>query len=671
MAALPFKVKATFDYASPHEDDLSFSNGQIITVTDEEDADWYYGEYAGVDGQKKQGLFPRNFVERYEPTTPPRPSRHPRPKRELEVEHDSTPHTRSEAEEEKEEHPTGDVAAKESMEEPSEASAVALEPVEQTQVGNVSAEAPPSGQVQQRKSLERQIEQDDVKSAPTAPSQAAKSPQPSTTKSPPPSVASKPASSSFRDRIAAFNRSSAQPVQPVKSGQPSSFVKKPYVPPPPSRDAYVRPPPEVPQAKVYKAQEDPNAQGVPAKEDTRTPGVGGGEDQPQPTSLKERIALLQKQQLEQAARHAEAAQKKEKPKKPPKKRSEPATEPAGGEEAPLERAATGAAVPDTESDVSSLPKPTRLRSRSKDGTPTASPMPAPQEFMSDSNDADQSAGGDTEDGEAPTAGRKVHRAPAPVQPPLPPARQPAPVQPESEEDETQESPGEEPQQGPLGAEAEEDEEVEEAEEPEGEEEEDIDPEIKRRMEIRDRMAKMSGGMGMAGMFGMPGGLPPKGTNNSKASGGTSKKQSMESEVAASASPPSQPVPIMALPGMAMPVLGQVRTPEPMDNPMESVETMDPRESESRSESLGKPRVEEKSFRAEPKSKAELRSPPPPPPNGSFSIFCIIHFNRGNLSPIESYVPAVPPTPSTIPSTGTSRAPPPPPPSSKHIGSLAS
>ena len=42
------------------------------------------------------------------------------------------------------------------------------------------------------------------------------------------------------------------------------------------------------------------------------PNVPDEEEQPKPTSLKERIALLQKQQMEQASRHADAAQKKEK-----------------------------------------------------------------------------------------------------------------------------------------------------------------------------------------------------------------------------------------------------------------------------------------------------------------------------------------------------------------------
>ena len=45
MPAVPFKVKAVFEYNSEEPDDLKFPNGQIITVTDDEDADWYTGEY--------------------------------------------------------------------------------------------------------------------------------------------------------------------------------------------------------------------------------------------------------------------------------------------------------------------------------------------------------------------------------------------------------------------------------------------------------------------------------------------------------------------------------------------------------------------------------------------------------------------------------------------------
>lgn len=54
----PFKVKAIFEYKSDYEDDLSFPVGQLITVTEVEDEEWYSGTYDG-----KSGMFPKNFVE--------------------------------------------------------------------------------------------------------------------------------------------------------------------------------------------------------------------------------------------------------------------------------------------------------------------------------------------------------------------------------------------------------------------------------------------------------------------------------------------------------------------------------------------------------------------------------------------------------------------------------
>src|SRR5271163_2816705 len=56
------EVKAKYDYNSGHEDDLSFSAGQIITVTEEVDEEWYNGEYVDGHGNVCQGMFPRNFV---------------------------------------------------------------------------------------------------------------------------------------------------------------------------------------------------------------------------------------------------------------------------------------------------------------------------------------------------------------------------------------------------------------------------------------------------------------------------------------------------------------------------------------------------------------------------------------------------------------------------------
>lgn len=55
--SVPFKVKALFDYASEYDDDLNFSQNQVITVTAIEDDEWYSGTYDG-----NTGMFPKNFV---------------------------------------------------------------------------------------------------------------------------------------------------------------------------------------------------------------------------------------------------------------------------------------------------------------------------------------------------------------------------------------------------------------------------------------------------------------------------------------------------------------------------------------------------------------------------------------------------------------------------------
>ncbi|KAG7195315.1 uncharacterized protein KQ657_003843 [Scheffersomyces spartinae] len=70
----PFKVKALYTYENDYEDDLTFSAGQILTVTVVEDDQWYTGTY---DGQ--EGIFPRNFVEIYH-ELPPVPVSRPTPK---------------------------------------------------------------------------------------------------------------------------------------------------------------------------------------------------------------------------------------------------------------------------------------------------------------------------------------------------------------------------------------------------------------------------------------------------------------------------------------------------------------------------------------------------------------------------------------------------------------
>jgi hypothetical protein len=487
MSTLPFKVKSLFDYTSPHDEDLSFPNAQIITVTEEEDADWYYGAYTDASGTKKEGLFPRNFVEKYEPAPPPRPVRTNRPKKEPEAPV-PPPITNEDDEDNDEGIPI-----------------VASPPIQMPSTKTETVQLPASPQSQSSK------EAPPVEAFPAPSQPAAPNPKPAapvSSKPAPPAVVEKPASGSFRDRIAAFNRPAAPPVAPFKPGGlggsgGSAFIKKPFVAPPPSKDAYVPPPREQAQ-KLYRREEDPELS-QPAEDDSvlsrAIPSLPASApddpDQPKPTSLKERIALLQKQQLEQAARHADAAQKKEKPKRPKQARGDSYDRAEGEEEDPrLEKinSADTIGADSTRPSKDEAETAPRTRRKSSRDTAASSGMLA-HDNPSDANDADQSAAGETtEEAEDASTGRddESRKPKAPGMAPAPPPRAPtAPVE-----------------QADVGDE-EDDAEEEEAEE------DDVDPEVRRRMEIRERMAKMSGGMGMAGMFGPPGGMPPMAAKKKK------------------------------------------------------------------------------------------------------------------------------------------------------------
>ncbi len=75
----PFQVKALYDYVSDHPDDLPFSANQIITVKVVEDEEWYTGSYTNSLGVQNEGMFPKNFVEILPPSPvpqiPQRPTR--------------------------------------------------------------------------------------------------------------------------------------------------------------------------------------------------------------------------------------------------------------------------------------------------------------------------------------------------------------------------------------------------------------------------------------------------------------------------------------------------------------------------------------------------------------------------------------------------------------------
>ncbi|KAI5920219.1 hypothetical protein F4810DRAFT_446214 [Camillea tinctor] len=617
MTAVPFRVKAVYEYSSNHEDDLPFAVGQIITVTDDEDADWYGGEYVDDSGVKYEGIFPRNFVEKYEPTAPPRPTRVRKKEPELAAAAEvvaatsapppplpssaapGSPPVDNSAQAQHDVHEATPVTSpRPSMASETRSPRVPAVPVASPpETAPVPAPAPFEPKVSPPISPPPAAQRfsPPAVAQPLPPKAPAQVQPPAQTRTPPP-VTTKPSSNSFKDRIAAFNKPTAPPVAPFKpsglgSGS-SGFIKKPFVAPPPSRNAYVPPPQNVPTAKVYRRDEDPEIKEAQAEsmENAERAGVVPGaseeqeDDQPKPTSLKERIALLQKQQAEAAQRHADAVAKKEKPKRPPKKRTDSeATQEAGGlSEAvasppPLERSDTGESAPKKSLDET---RPTRqslsIRRKSASGP-----------VENDGNEADMSGAGDTTEGQ---------------------------------EDLTEKEDGDEkPKNVPQPPEP-------EGEEGEEEEEEELDPEVRRKQELRARMAKMSGGMGMAGMFGPPGMMPMGGAQpikKPKPAPSSERRSSEVSERPASPRAMAPPVPtMMALPGMGRPKLQQEEeaaeesireeTTPVAANEQNSMATEPP------NSPPGGPPPVPGGRPAPPPVPTESRPPPPPPPAGAKS-----------------------------------------------------
>ena len=582
MPIAPFKVKAVYDYKSAEPDDLNFPNGQIITVTAEEDDDWYAGEYADGMGKRLEGIFPKNFVEKYEPEIPLRPSRPAKARKDT----DSTLAAVS-------------VPADTQMPEVGEEPAPKLREAEiipQFSAKGTSHEAlEPFAPTQATQgSVQRS-----TSSAATKP--PVQSPKPTINKPPPPQVAEKSDVGSFKDRMAMFNKPAAPPIAPFKPGgagsAASGFIKKPFVAPPPSKNAYVPPPREPPPPKIYRREEDPSLAAEQTSESTTVvpppidPEATADEDQPKPTSLKDRIALLQKQQMEQA-RRAEGTSKKEKPKKPPKKHSEveESVEPSEAPPRPtIDRAGSGDIAGKKSVDFADDESgPFRGHaSRQASGHPGLATPPQPsRELVSDTNDADDDTeeapdtSAEEERGSTRYAGAGAH----------PTAHSKHVVQPALRKGEDD---------------AEEDDDA--ADEDEAEEE-DVDPEVRRRMEIRERMAKMSGGMGMMGMFGTPGVMPsaPTGRKPKSSTGDSTRNLSGgngQEDIAAHA----PPVPVMALPGMS-----RTRSPEAEDEEMES-DTEHPSSRATPKGALAPVMLQEETeVSAPPKRSSTGRSAPPVP-----------------------------------------------------------
>jgi len=589
------KVKAVYEYTSEEPDDLSFPVGQIISITEEIDADWYEGEYTDATGVKRSGIFPNNFVEKYEPEVPSRPSRPTRQKQDAQPA--AAPIAVSREPEAGPEPEHQSVSREEDYAPPVPA-------VSKPQPPPVIIPAePPRAQEEVRSPPSAVSERSPLTQAEPAPAPIPSSVEPASaeSKKPPPPVA--PKSNAFKDRIAAFNQPAAAPVLPFQpqghKSQPS-FIKKPFVAPPPSSSAYVPPPiKQEPPPKPYRREEDPEikqrqeddraaAEAAGFREDTQQDQQGEDEeDAPKPQSLKERIALLQKQQAEQAQRRAGGGEKKEK-KPPARKASEPGLEDDNEELERVRSPGDERQSLDVSRDRPAVPSAQRRPQESTSPLPDA-PL---HEIISGGEEADQSAAGETTEDDAGTIGPDDSDTK-----PLPPRR--ASTAPKEQAD--------------VGDEQDTTEDVEEDEE----DEDSMDEETRRREELRQRMAKMSGGMGMAGMFGPPGGMPVPGKSAPKKR--TSTKDSNRQASGDTQSPTSptvgeqQRMPMMPIPGMQ-----RVQSPH-NEEPRRSVEKE--REPETYPISGQRPAdvvPDVEDVKPEPLPRASLseeRGAPPPVPRG--------------------------------------------------------
>jgi len=511
---LPFKVKSLFDYTSPHADDLNFPADVVITVSALEDDDWYFGDYVDkATGEKKEGIFPKNFVERIVVEVPARPTRSgARKKVEPEVEPEL---------------PTGPVAEKAAPPSLFPPPSEKPDPIVMPPPAAKSVEMkppPPPAELPKQAEASRPLPQKAAAKPPPPPLQAAADKPGLSNKPPPPD---KPSSSSFKDRLALFNKGGAAPVTPYNPLKPrQDFVKKPFVPPPPSKNAYV-PPPISHVAKPKRDEGQPPPPPVHAEPSAKASAeLERDEEENVPKqSLKERIALLQTQQLDPSALTGAKPKPRPKPKKMVNEKNEQQpedseiTSPPPAPTVPVRKSHDEAREEVGDVEEEDVPPPPRVK-RSVD--------------IKREEIADDSSVGDADVSSAsigPSEARVRRTVPA--------------HQSDFGDDEGANDTPDVPDS-------------------DDEEEEEIDPELQKKIALRERMMKMSGGMGMHGMFGPPIGIPMGAPAKKKKSTG-GKSVAGEEEEEKSPEVPRAPVPVLPF---AMP---RVQSPPAVEHELEEEE----------------------------------------------------------------------------------------------------
>lgn len=305
----------------------------------------------------------------------------------------------------------------------------------------------------------------------------------------------------FKNKLQSFNVSST-PIMPQEKRNEEAFVKKSFNGVE-HRSSYI--PPTFGTTNQPKREENKPIVGEVVRSESHV------EEEVVPTmSVKERMMLLQKQQAEQEAMLAAAMKRKEEKKKKSKRTHENAAPVVGSEAVPAETEAPQASAGhETEATIGGNNSDEYLDAEKfDDNDDAAANIRATEDVRADEKEDEVES--DEEDDE-------------------------------NNEDEDDEDSNED-----------------------DEEDDDEDEEEVRKRELAQRMAKLSGGIGMMGMMGM---MPSPLMN--KPAKKTNKKKVKEDEAAEGEA--AKPVPILPMMGAAPPIMGM---PLPHQSPVEESHTED-------------------------------------------------------------------------------------------------
>lgn len=390
---------------------------------------------------------------------------------------------------------------------------------------------------------------------------------------------------SFQDRIAAFNTSSSDAAAPSPFSQPkpATYAKKTFYATP--SNSYVPQIPSIPKSNVKSPPLPPQ---VPASEIVHYNDHNDSEEEQQAmmkVPLKERIKLLQQQQQAEAAR-AEAALAKKKNKAPkPRKPSEEQLEAVdmGSIKSPLTNASTGASLNRRDS----LDSHFELDSTQTGGSLKS--MPTGDDQQGHQTSAPLLASVQESDG-APSS--------------LPTRRS----------IDSSKNMGEQISESQNYVDEEEEEEDEDDEE---------DEEEAKRLALRERMAKISGGMGMHLGMVMPGGFGMPGGGGDR----KPKKKAIEEEVPEQ--PRQAPIPILPFalpPGASNPLAAnKISDPSDAEEDEEDESTLPVASSQTQQQPRAIPPPAPTSGVNPGKSESIANSPLPPP-----------HANRELISILDAH-----------------------------------